>query len=283
MFKLWRSRSTGFECSETNWRRNAFLRRLSWSNAKHKNSVDEDTESGCDAMSTLVVVAHPDDEVLGFGGAGSLLAKSGVEIRCCFLSGSVTARQRRPADQDLLRDTHEAQEILGFQPPILGDFPNIAMNSIPHIELVKFIEMAITKHRATTIITHHPGDINDDHRQVGLAALAAARLHQRGSESGVGPLDAVVHMEILSSTDWQFPTAGERFSPDTYFEIGEEGLRSKLSALAAYRDVMRPYPHPRSAEAVRALSVIRGAESGCNLAEAFQTAHRRWRPEKEML
>ena len=35
---------------------------------------------------------------------------------------------------------------------------------------------------------------------------------------------------------------------------------------------MRPYPHPRSKEALRALATVRGAQSGTNLAEAFETA-----------
>ena len=33
--------------------------------------------------------------------------------------------------------------ILGFSKPIFGDFPNLKMNMIPHIELVKFIERFI--------------------------------------------------------------------------------------------------------------------------------------------
>lgn len=226
-------------------------------------------------MNLLVVVAHPDDEVLGFGATGSLLTDGGHTVTACFLSGDVAARGARPEDDALRHDTLKAQKILGFQPPIFGAFPNIKMNSVPHLELVQFIEEAMVKCSADAIVTHHPHDINDDHRQVASAAMAAARLQQR-NPSLVPPLRKLLQMEILSSTEWQFASHAAPFNPDTYVEIGDEYLERKLAALRAYRGVMRDYPHPRSPEAIRAQATLRGTESGLNLAEAFATGYRRW-------
>ena len=42
-----------------------------------------------------------------------------------------------------------------------------------------------------------------------------------------------------------------------------------------YRGVMRPYPHPRSAEAIEGLAAYRGGQAGCNYAEAFEVVMRR--------
>lgn len=230
------------------------------------------------AVRVLVVVAHPDDEALGFGATGARLADTGVPVRCCFLSGQVTARAQRPADEDLQRDTTVAQQILGFGEPMFGPFPNIQMNSVPHIELVQFIEQSMRDQQADTVVTHHPHDINDDHRQVALAAMAAARLHQRQSDA-VPALSQLLHMEILSSTEWQFPSHNSPFNPDTYVEMGAGYLDRKIQALEAYRGVMRPYPHPRSRDAINAQAVIRGAESGLDRAEAFVTGFRSWQIE----
>jgi N-acetylglucosamine malate deacetylase 1 len=47
--------------------------------------------------------------------------------------------------------------------------------------------------------------------------------------------------------------------------------------------VMRPYPHPRSDEVVRALATFRGAQAGLNLAEAFETAYTALSNADEML
>jgi len=65
------------------------------------------------------------------------------------------------------------------------------------------------------------------------------------------------------------------FRPNTYVEVGQEGVDMKIKALAQYRGVMRPYPHPRSEESLKSLATLRGSESGCLYAEAFECALRR--------
>lgn len=221
--------------------------------------------------SVLLVVAHPDDEVLGAGATVKTLAGQGYDVTSCFLSGEVNARQYRPSDDELRADTYEASRILGMKEPILGPFPNIKMNNVPHLDMVQFIESAIISTGATWIFTHHPGDINDDHRRVSRATQAAARLHQRGAE--VASLKGLFFMEIASSTDWTFKGAGGHFSPNAYFPVSEHAIQSKLDALSAYRGVMRPYPHPRCEEVLRSHAIARGAESGLGLCEAFQSVH----------
>lgn len=217
----------------------------------------------------LVVVAHPDDEILGFGATAAVLSKAGVPVTACILSGTVQARAQRPTHQQLVADTHEACGRVGMRDPILGEFPNIKMNTVPHLDLVQFIEAAILETGATRLFTHHASDVNDDHRQVCAAALAAARLSQRRSD--VPRLRSLHHMEIPSSTDWAF-AGGHNFIPDSFVEVRREGLNLKLHALSAYRDVMRPYPHPRSPEAIEALARYRGGQAGMDHAEAFMTA-----------
>lgn len=49
-------------------------------------------------------------------------------------------------------------------------------------------------------------------------------------------------------------------------------LQIKLDSLAAFRGVMRNFPHPRSAEIVRGLAAYRGGQAGDKYAEAFQTS-----------
>jgi len=221
-------------------------------------------------VNVLVVVAHPDDEVLGCGATGAALAASGHLVRACFLAAGAEARGGRPETAELSADTARAQAELGFGAPILGNFPNIRLNTVPHIELVRFIENAILESGAQVIFTHHPADLNDDHVQTVRACMAAARLFQRRTD--VKPLRRLYLMEILSSTDWAFPSGSETFRADTFFEAGDVWLARKLAALRAYRGVMRPFPHPRSEEVLRALAAYRGGQSGLRSAEAFQTA-----------
>jgi len=219
-------------------------------------------------LSVLVVVAHPDDEVLGCGATGAALAAAGHRVQMCALSGGVAARSGRVPDEELLANIESAQRELGFERPILGDFPNIQLNTVPHIELVRFIERAIVDSQANVLFTHHPNDLNDDHLQTSRACQAASRLFQR--RAGGPRLKRVYFMEVLSSTDWALgPDAP--FRPDTFVDASSHFDR-KLSALRCYKGVMRPAPHPRSEEVLRALATYRGGQSGLPCAEAFETA-----------
>lgn len=217
----------------------------------------------------LVVVAHPDDEILGFGGTGAKLSATGELVQPIILCGSVDARTKRPTNEQLFSDMTKANRKVDFAQPVLGEFPNIRMNTVDHLSIVQFIEAQVLEFQPHRIFTHHPSDLNDDHKQVCRAALAAARLFQRRSD--VRPLDSLHLMEVPSSTDWAFPAAeGEAFTPTTFIEIGDF-LDRKIEALGCYTNVMRDFPHSRSREALRGLAAMRGAQCGLGYAEAFQT------------
>ena len=51
------------------------------------------------------------------------------------------------------------------------------------------------------------------------------------------------------------------------------GRQDKGSSM--YRGVMRPDPHPRSAEAIEGFAAYRGCQAECNYAEAFEVVLRR--------
>lgn len=218
----------------------------------------------------LTVTAHPDDEILGFGASAAKLSSQGHEITNCILSGKVNARKKRPVTEELYQHIINAQKIIGASEPILGLFPNIKFNTIPHLELVEFIENKIELIKPDFIFTHHPSDLNDDHLCVSRACLAAARLFQRRP---IKPIHGIFFMEILSSTDWAFPSNILPFAPNTYIEIGEDCLETKIKALKAYKGVMRNFPHPRSIEVIKGLAAYRGGQSGLKYAEAFQAAY----------
>ncbi|MBQ7955051.1 MAG: PIG-L family deacetylase [Lachnospiraceae bacterium] len=224
-------------------------------------------------MSYLIVVAHPDDEVLGAGATMYRLSGQGEEVNVCIMSGQAAARNYRPSDAELEEDTSSCLEMLGVKKTFLGEFPNIKLNTVPHLELVQFIEKAIVETGADVVITHHPGDLNNDHLHTSLACQAAVRLFQRRSD--VTPLKEFLYMEVPSATEWGLNQAMNDFRPDTFVEVGEEAVDVKIKALSQYRGVMRPYPHPRSDEGIKGLAAYRGSQSGCNYAEAFQTAIRR--------
>lgn len=224
-------------------------------------------------MNYLFVVAHPDDEVLGAGGTIYKLAQKGEKVNVCIMSGNVQARALRPEDAELKSDISDSMNILGVNNYIEGEFPNIEFNTVPHLKLVQFVEAAMIKTKADVVITHHPADTNNDHYHTSLACQAAIRLFQRRED--VTPIKEFMFMEVLSATDWSVNTAFNAFRPNVFFEIGEDGVDAKIKALSAYRDVMRPYPHPRSEQSLRGLAAVRGSQSKLVYAEAFESVFRR--------
>ncbi|MBU1145354.1 MAG: PIG-L family deacetylase [Firmicutes bacterium] len=224
-------------------------------------------------MKYLLVVAHPDDEVLGAGGTIYKLTSAGHEVDLCVLSGNAAARNYRPSIDDLKYDMGESSKVLGIKEIIEGQFPNIEFNNVPHLMLVQFIEKAIMKFEPDIIITHHPADLNNDHLHTSIACQAAIRLFQR--KPSIKPVNELLFMEIISSTEWNVNSGINSFEPNTFFEIGTEGLDKKIQALQKYRGVMRDFPHPRSKEVITGLSAYRGGQSGLKYAEAFQVVFRR--------
>lgn len=222
-------------------------------------------------MNYLIVVAHPDDEVLGAGATINKLVKQGNNVAVAVMCNKAQERSNISSSLDV--DEINAFKVLGVNKYYLSEFPNIKMNTVPHLDLVKFVENCIEDFAAEVIITHHPSDTNNDHVQTSYAVQAACRLFQR--KENVPALKELLYMEVPSSTEWSFDTSAIRFAPNYFVEIGTEGVEVKLNALREYKGVMRDYPHPRSEEAIKGLAAYRGVQAGCMYAEAFECAFRR--------
>ena len=224
-------------------------------------------------MKYLIVVAHPDDEVLGCGATIKKLTENGDIVDICIMCTEAKAREFRPTDNELLDDINASMKLLGIRQKFEGSFPNIEMNNSTHLSLVQFIENAIIFSECDVIITHHPADTNNDHLHTSMACQAAIRLFQRKED--MKHLKEFWFMEVPSSTEWSVNTSMNRFQPNTFIEVGENNIDVKIAALKIYRGVMRQFPHPRSIEAIKGLAAYRGAQSGCNYAEAFEVVLRR--------
>lgn len=222
-------------------------------------------------MNYLVVVAHPDDEILGAGATIHKLVENGNNVAVAIMVSQAAAR--KDLSSTLTADEEAALSLVGVEKTYHANFPNIKMNTVSHLELVQFVESCIEDWRAEAIITHHPSDTNNDHVQTSYAVQAASRLFQR--RDNIPALKELLYMEVPSSTEWSFDTSANRFTPNYFVEIGKEGVDIKVQALAKYKGVMRLYPHPRSLEALEGLAAYRGAQAGCNYAEAFECAFQR--------
>lgn len=88
-------------------------------------------------MNYLIVVAHPDDEVLGAGATINKLIQEGHKVAVCTMANHAAARANISAT--LSADQGKAFSIMGVSKCYAADFPNIKMNTVPHLDLVQFI------------------------------------------------------------------------------------------------------------------------------------------------
>lgn len=219
------------------------------------------------SQSILILAAHPDDEALGCGGTIAKLADAGATIHVAFLADGVFSRagnQNKQQEELHIRRTAAKKvcDILGVKSVSFGDFPDNRMDTIALLDIIKAVEALITAHQPETVFTHHAGDVNIDHRRVHEAVVTACR-PQHGH-----PVKMLLCFEVPSSTEWQLPGSAPAFAPNWFVDISAT-LDRKLSALEAYTDELRAWPHPRSRQGVEHLVHWRGATVGVDAAEAF--------------
>ncbi|MFI5020490.1 MAG: PIG-L deacetylase family protein [Alphaproteobacteria bacterium] len=206
----------------------------------------------------LVIAPHALDEVLGCGGTVARDAGTGAKVDILVLMGDGSGRDaaRRTA-------AGRAAELLGARPPRFAGFPENRSDTIPLLELVGAVERALRELSPETVYVSPAGSLNLDHRRVFEAGVTALR-----PQPGLS-VRAVYAYEILSSTNWAPRGVGPPFVPQRFVDVSPF-FALKLAALELYGDEMRPFPHARSLEAVKAHAAYRGSTIGVGYAEAFE-------------
>ncbi|HMS04443.1 MAG TPA: PIG-L family deacetylase [Burkholderiaceae bacterium] len=217
----------------------------------------------------LVVVAHPDDEVLGCGATIVKYASMGSAVHVIFFSDGVSSRETGNACSEALVRQAAAQSacrLLGVRTTAFLNYPDNRLDEIGLLELVKAVEAHLTELNPQIVLTHHGHDLNVDHRRVHQAVATACRAVPNQC------VRTLLHFEIPSSTEWQVAPAVV-FVPN-WFEDVTLWIENKMTALQAYSDEMREWPHARSLTAIEALMRWRGAMVGVAAAEAFMLGRR---------
>jgi N-acetylglucosamine malate deacetylase 1 len=211
----------------------------------------------------LAIFAHPDDEVLGAGATLARHAVSGDSIHVLLVADGETSRAGGGAGRVNARAkaAAEAARILGAKPPSLLGLPDQRLDTVPLLDIVQRIEAEAKKIGPSVVYTHHPRDLNADHRIVAQAVMTAFRPLPNS------PVRAIYACEIPSSTGWESPGI-DSFTPRRFVNVSAT-LGKKREALRCYDAEMRPFPHARSYEAIEAMARWRGASAGLPAAEAF--------------
>ena len=214
-------------------------------------------------MKRMVIVAHPDDEVLGLGGYLYDRIQDGDDV-CVVIANDANI----PTRPDMANGLLLSHGIIGIREWHGLDLMNLSISAYSPAAVVPMIEKIIKDFAPDMVYTHSPTDINPDHRAVSALTQQAARYYQRQPHEH--RISGLFYMEVPSATDWGY----DGFVPDTFLSISDEGLKRKIDALACYQNVLRQETHPRSDRAIRALAVLRGSTVGVKYAEVLRTGWR---------
>ncbi|HDH97196.1 MAG TPA: PIG-L family deacetylase, partial [Proteobacteria bacterium] len=208
---------------------------------------------------------HPDDEVLGAGGTIARLAAEGHEIDILIFGEGPSARET-VNKSEIERQAARAAKLVGARLMGVLGYPDNRLDEFALLDLAREIEGTIAKGHPDLVLTHHAGDLNQDHRQIALATFIACRPTRKHAPE-------VWCYEVPSSTEWN-PLPREAFSPNIFMGLSESMWSLKIRALKEYKTEIGKFPHPRSVKALDALSRVRGAQAGIRRAEAFWLARK---------
>ena len=183
----------------------------------------------------LVVVAHPDDEVLGCGGTIAKLIDNKCKVKVLFLSDGESSRLKKiNLKKNLYRRNcaKKAMKILGVKHFSFNDFPDNEFDKINLLKITKRIEVEIKKYNPDTIFTHHNSDLNIDHQITSKAVMTACRPKVKNN------VKLILFFEILSSTEWNINTKKLFFNPNWYEDITKY-LKIKIKAIKCYKKELR--------------------------------------------
>lgn len=220
----------------------------------------------------LIVVAHPDDEILGIGGSIVKLKQSyNATIKVIILGEGLTSRddsrdvEKRSSELNQHRKCiTDAKVVLGYDYLSIYQFPDNRFDSVDLIEIVKIIEKEKQDFKPDFVFTHHEGDLNIDHRLTFEAVITATRPMLGETVKGV------FTFETLSSTEWSFNVDTIGFRPNLIISLEEKEIKIKQDAMAKYVFEIRSYPHPRSLEAIKLFNQTCGMLNGSYFAERFK-------------
>lgn len=208
--------------------------------------------------SALIVVAHPDDEVLGCGGTIGRLVNAGWDVNCLILGGVTSSRGEISAYE---QEAENAALVLGMCLLERPNFPDNRFDTLPLLDLIQIVYQAQKVVSPSLVFTHSYSDLNIDHRLVHQAVLTAFR-----------PMDGnsmhIMAFEVLSSTEYQ-DQAMASFKPNCYVNVTDT-IEQKVQAMQCYKSELHEFPHPRSMDGIRHLAAVRGMQGGFQAAEAFQ-------------
>lgn len=219
----------------------------------------------------LVVVAHPDDELLGLGATmHQLINEQNCEVRAVILGEGITSRSDERSSKQWEKELkihrqniEQARKAIGYKSVGIYAFPDNRFDTVALLDIIKVIEKEKEIFQPEIIFTHHGGDVNIDHQRTFEAVITATR----PMEGEI--VKTVITFETPSGTEWIASSDPRKFIPNLFITVNKENIQAKVKGMESYEFEKRKHPHPRSPEALEIRAAMWGLSVGSNFVEAF--------------
>jgi LmbE family N-acetylglucosaminyl deacetylase len=220
-------------------------------------------------MKTLILVAHPDDEIIMCGGTIDKLVKKGYRIFVTYFSrndqaffAEETQNERRK------RATNEAiksSKLLHYQTNFL-DFQDMQLEKDKGLLIQKIIK-EIRRVKPDVIITHHKNDKHIDHRTLGSVVSEAN--FQSGCKLCGGNKKWKADLVLNGEVDLEMTTP---FNYQVVSAISLQNIKNKLKAFICYESVSNEHKTSTNwlLKKIKVSAELRGKSIDCSYGEAFR-------------
>lgn len=221
-------------------------------------------------MTVLVLAPHPDDEVLGAGGAIAKFAAVGESVHLAVVTGVGDGAHpfvTEEAGEIARKECMVSSEILGISKVSFANLPTTCLDQVPIWKTNTKIREIIEDCMPDQLYLPFPYDLHKDHNSVAYAGLVATRPYLDLGNS----VKKVCFYETLTETHLAPPYLDAAFQPNMYIDISST-LEKKVRAMESYKSQLQTGVKPRTAHGIRTLAHFRGMHVGVNAAEAFIVA-----------
>lgn len=212
----------------------------------------------------IVISAHPDDEIIGAGGALLKHIANGDEVYW-LITTNVFEDQGFSKERVESRqvEIEKVAEMLGITKTFKLTFPTMSLSSSSLLKMVPQISEIFQEVQPETIYCLNRSDAHSDHRVTFDAVMACTKSFRYPF------VKKVLMYECISETEFA-PMLPEKVFMPNYFVDISGFFERKLEIMQVYESEIGAHPFPRSLRNMEALATFRGASVGVEYAEAFQ-------------
>ena len=219
-------------------------------------------------MRILTIAPHPDDETLGCGGALFRHKAEGDDIYWLIITGiSQEGGWQEKVVNKRDNEIDAVAEKYGFSDVFNLRLPTTKMDTLPISDLIGEISNVYKKVEPDIIYMPFAYDVHTDHQIIAKALQSTLKWFRYPH------IKKVYMYETPSETEFNF-VENRVFRPNVFVNISLY-IDDKIEVMEIYTNEMGEFPFPRSEKTMRALTTLRGSQSGFDSAEAFELVYER--------